>query len=633
MKSGLKAFSILLLFAGLVFVNYLAGHFSLRLDATEGKVYTLTPGTRSIVANLAEPLTLDYYFSSDVAGMPIQIKDYADQVREMLKQYVRLSGGKITLNVINPKVDTKQEEDATAAGLQPLNDPNSGADPVYFGLVATEAAQSKSLPGGFSPQREQLLEYDISQLIYSVQHAQDQKKAIGLITSLPLNGTPPESIMGQGQPGQYVTTAGGNNYNLKTIAPDAEKLPDGLAALAVIHPENLSPKLQFAIDQYLLSGKPVFLALDSSSEYFKRQGGQQQQLMMMMGGAQPNVASDLPDMLKAYGIDYDSASIVGDPAHATVLQNPRSGALLHYIHWLSLDRDSISQESPVTAQLKSFIFIESGSLAVKPAPGVTVTPLVETSDQAGLIPAATLQFAKPEDLGRQLKSSGKKTLAALIQGKLKSAFPDGLPETKPTDTKIGTPPPAATPMASPALKESSSTSTLLVVADTDWMFDEYIFDPNMMQAGLLSPRNDNLDFANNILDFLTGSSELLSVRGKGAVQRPFKVVTAMEEKARKQYEDQLTILETRLTDVQKQLSEIQAKRTDGGRLVATPEMQKKIDDFHKQEAGLRSEQRKIRLTLREDIDSLGRRLLWVNLLTTPILIGIFGLWFGRNRRR
>src|SRR5476649_2509705 len=102
MKPGLKALALVLLFACLVLVNYLAAHLPLRLDATAGKIYTLTPGTRAILARVGEPVALDFYFSRDSETVPIQLKNYADQVLEMLHQYVRASGGRLVLNVINP---------------------------------------------------------------------------------------------------------------------------------------------------------------------------------------------------------------------------------------------------------------------------------------------------------------------------------------------------------------------------------------------------------------------------------------------------------------------------------------------------------------------------------------------------
>jgi ABC-type uncharacterized transport system involved in gliding motility auxiliary subunit len=173
-----------------------------------------------------------------------------------------------------------------------------------------------------------------------------------------------------------------------------------------------------------------------------------------------------------------------------------------------------------------------------------------------------------------------------------------------------------------------------MVADTDWLFDDYsVRRFNFLGVAAAEPLNDNLAFAGNALDFLSGSQDLISIRGKGTSLRPFKVVHAMEVKAQQKYQEQLTALEARLTKVQNQLSELEGKKTEGGRLVATPEITKAIDDFRKQQVQLRGERRAIRKSLREGIAALENRLLLVNLLSTPLLVGAFGAWFYLRRRR
>src|SRR6185312_8963560 len=177
MKSGSKAFAILLLFIGLVLVNYLASALPVRLDATAESIYSLSPGTKKMLGKLEEPVTLELYFSKDANGLPIAYKNYAARVREMLRQYVRASHGKLTLSVINPRPDTPEEEKATAAGLSPQVS-RQGGDQFFFGLVVIQADQQKTIPA-FTPQREQFLEYDLSKLIYSVQ--QFDKRKLGLL--------------------------------------------------------------------------------------------------------------------------------------------------------------------------------------------------------------------------------------------------------------------------------------------------------------------------------------------------------------------------------------------------------------------------------------------------------------------
>jgi ABC-type uncharacterized transport system involved in gliding motility auxiliary subunit len=632
MKPGSKALAIALLFVGLVLVNYLASSIPARLDATAESIYSLSPGTQTLLGKIEEPVSLELYFSKDATGLPIAYKNYAARVTEMLRQYVRASHGKLTLNVINPQADTPEEEKATAAGLTPQVS-QQGGDQFFFGLVVTQADQQKNIPA-FTPQREQFLEYDLSKLIYSVQLL--DKPKLGLLTSLPIQGSSPQDMQmmmmmrQQPTPGQYVAEEWAQSFNLIKVEATATELPAGLDSLVIVHPENVTPKLQFAIDQFLLGGKPVFLAVDPSSQYFKRQTDPQQQ--MMGGGPPPNVSSDLPTLLNAYGITYDPQKVVGDLENATQVQTG-AGGVARYPIWLSLRKENFNSKSLPTAQLGSAMFIEAGSLAPKAGSSLTFTPLVETSASAGDIASMMLQFAQPDDVSKQITPSGKKTIAALVTGKFKTAFPDGAPkdEPKPDEKKDDKKPEPVKP--ADFLKESKGTSTLFVIADTDWLFDDYsVRKFNFFGQTAAEPFNDNLAFASNTVEFLGGSQDLISIRGKGTSLRPFDVVRKMEVEAQKQYQDKLTALDARLQQVQSKLTELQGKKTEGNRLVASPEVQKAIEDFQKQSATMRGERREIRRALREGIDALENKLLVINLLASPLLVGVFGLWFYRSRK-
>jgi ABC-type uncharacterized transport system involved in gliding motility auxiliary subunit len=622
MKSGSKIIAIILLFAGLVLVNYLATSFPVRYDATAEKIYTLSPGTKALLSKVSEPTTLDLYYSSNASGQFVEYKNYADRVREMLRQYVRASHGMVRLNVIDPEPDTPEEEKATAAGIEPQTIP--GGAQFYFGLVATQADLQKVIPA-LTPQREQFLEYDVSELIYGV--GQSDKKKLGLITSLPLQGSPGMPMMGQqGTEGQYVVNEWEETYQIVPVEASASELPKDLDVLAVVHPEGLTPKLQFAIDQFLLAGKPVFMAVDPSSLYFKRQGGQ----AAMMGGPPPNVSSDSP-LLGGWGVAYDPNMVVGDLTNAEEVEL-HDQSRLRYPVWINLTADNFNSKALPTAQLETALFIEPGSVKLKPGSDLTFTPLIETSDQSGDIPAAALQFAQPEDVAKQIKASGRRTIAALVTGKFKTAFPEGAPkEAEPAeakDAKAAPKPPEAN-----FLKESKSSSILIVVADTDWLFDDYSVQKfDFMGQAAAKPFNDNLAFAANSLDFLSGSRDLISIRGKGNSVRPFTVVKKMEADAAEKYKEKLTALEARINEVQGKLAELQGKTAEGGKLLASPEATRTIEDFQKQAAAMRAERRGIRLALREGIDSLENRLLVINLLATPLLVVAFGFWFYSRRR-
>lgn len=614
--------AILLLLVGLVLVNYLASSFPARYDATAEGIYTLSPGTRALIAKITEPTTLDLYFSRNASGQFVEYKNYAERVREMLRQYARASRGKVRLNFIDPEPDTPEEERATAAGIEPQTIP--GGSQFYFGLVATQADQQKVI-AALTPQREQFLEYDVSELLYGV--GQTEKKKLGLITSLPLQGSPGMPMMGQqGTEGQYVVNEWEETYQIVPVEASASDLPAGLDVLAIVHPENLTPKLQFAIDQFLLAGKPVFLAVDPSSAYFRRQGGQ----AAMFGGPQPNISSDLPVLLAGWGIAYDPQVVVGDfeKAYEGMLPDQTT---IRYPVWMSLTQDNFNAKSLPTAQLETALFIEAGSVSLKKGTDLTFQPLIETSAKSGTIAAAALQMAKPEDVAREVAPSSKWTIAALVTGKFKSAFPDGAPKDAapaPSDGKG-----AKAPVPQPALKESKTTSFLIIVADTDWLFDDYsVHKFSFMGQAAAEPVNDNLSFAANSLDFLAGSRDLISIRGKGNSVRPFTVVSRMETDAAERYKEKLTGLEARINDVQGKLAELQGQKGEGGKLLASPEATRAIEDFQKQASAMRAERRAIRLSLRQGIDALENRLLVINLLATPLLVCGFGLWYSRRRR-
>ena len=638
MKPGTKLLSVALLFAGLVLINYLASSLPTRLDLTAQKIYTLSPGTKALVGKLEEPVELVLYFSRSSTTLPISIKNYAERVREMLGQYVRSAHGKITLNVIDPKPDTPEEEKATSAGLSPQTWPSTG-EQFYFGLVAIQAEQQKVIPA-LVTDREQFLEYDLSQLLYQTQLL-DRRK-LGLLSGVPLRPEMDYQAMQSGQmpQSQMVISEWEKTFEIIPVESSADILPPNLDVLAVIHPQNLSKKLQFAIDQFLLAGKPVFLAVDPSSRYFRARGNR----MAMMGGPTPNVSSDLPDLFKGWGVVYDPQSVVGDPVEAMPVGGITPGSVVRYPIWLNVTKEHLNGTALPTSQLESMLLVEPGSFSLKEGTGLALTPLLESSAESGTVMGMAINMTPPEELGRQITPSGKKVLAGLIQGKFTTAFPDGPPSepaAKPDSASEGKPgekkpsaAPESPPKTPPSLKTSVNKSTLLLIADTDWLFDDYsVRKLNFLGTSAAEPINDNLDFAGNALEFLSGSQDLISIRGKGISLRPFKVVEEMEIKAQKKNQEQLTELENKLRKVESQLTELEGKKTEGGRLVATPEITKAIDDFRHEQVKLRSSRREIRKSLREGIAALENRLLILNLLTTPVLVGCFGVWFYYRRRK
>ena len=135
--SVLSLIIIAVLFVGVVIFSNQAFR-SARLDLTEDRLFTLSDGTKQILSEIDEPITLRYYYSATIAEELPDVGVYAQRVQDMLEEYAALAGGKIRLEIFDPQPFTDEEDHAVAVGLQgvPLN---QGGDLVYFGLSGTNA--------------------------------------------------------------------------------------------------------------------------------------------------------------------------------------------------------------------------------------------------------------------------------------------------------------------------------------------------------------------------------------------------------------------------------------------------------------------------------------------------------------
>ena len=136
--------ALVLLFAVNILVSRTLG--SARIDLTENRLFTLSEGTRSILASIEEPVTLRFHLSQRELGKVPGIGSYADRVRALLNEYERLSGGKLALHVIDPEPFSEEEDRAVAYGLRgvPLGSTREASTSVL--PVRTPSTTRKSSP-------------------------------------------------------------------------------------------------------------------------------------------------------------------------------------------------------------------------------------------------------------------------------------------------------------------------------------------------------------------------------------------------------------------------------------------------------------------------------------------------------
>ena len=618
MNTSQKFIAGFLLILVLVFANMFANLFSWKLDFTDGKLFTLSEGSQLLIEKLEDPVDFDFYFSKSVDGLPISFKNYGTRVEEMLRQFESASNGMIRLNIVNPEPDTEEEEDATSAGI--TSNPVGNGQNLLFGLALTQADNQESVPF-FAQQKENSLEYDIAKALYTVQ--QWEKPTIGLISGLPVVA-PPQYFPGQQPQGTDWTFIQQlrQNFEIVEIAT-ASAWPATLDLLMVVHPQELEEQLLFEIDQYLLSGKPTFIALDPSSYFMKTQQNQQS---MMMGQPPQGITSSLRKLFTAYGIDFNDMELLVDPENAAQV-NGQAGPM-QMPTWLNLDENALNLDEFILSQLDSILLVEPGTFGKTEESDLEITPLIQSSDKSGkLFAMLAAQVNNPVQLTQNMTAAdGRLTIAGFVRGNLKTAFPAGKPQAPPVE---GEEAPAPNPSDEPHLAESVEQSSLFLITDSDWLQDG--FSVQRIFGNLFQPLNDNLNFLTNTVEFMSGSRDLISIRPRGNSIRPFEVVDEIERQAQVEYQQRLEELNREVQEVEDRIRQLQTQQGGGNTLVMTPELRAEIEELNQNAAAKRGQRRDVRKKLREDVESLGNSLAFANLTVIPSLVFIAGILFFIRR--
>ena len=590
-----------------------------RIDLTESNLYSIAPGTSRILKGLDEPVNLYFFFSQEASGQSPPLRAYAQRVRELLEEMAQRSGGKLRLSIVDPQPFSEDEDRATEFGLQAVPLGGRGEN-LYFGLAGTNSTDGREVIGFFQPDKEEFLEYDVASLIYKLGHT--KRPTVGLMSSLPVDASFDQQT-GRMQEGWASISQLRELLNVQTVAPDIQAVPEGIDVLMLIHPRELSPPTQFAIDQFVMRGGKLLAFIDPQSENDPMAA----QMAQQMGGAMPPRSSSLGVLLDAWGVTYDSTKILGDRELGLTVSMRQGEPPSQHIAIVGFNHDSMDRKDVVTATLDSINVMTAGALGKKPDSKITLEPLIQSSAQSELLPAAKLAFlADSQSLLDGFKATGERYIvAARLHGKLPSAFPNGAPTA-------AAPSPAAPPAA--ALKESKGDANVIIVADTDILADPlWIRTQNVFGQRLATAWANNGDFVSNAVDNLAGSSDLISIRGRQSFFRPFTRVEELRRTADDQLRAKEKELDAQLKETESKLSGLEAGRGAKSSMTLSPEQEAELTRFQHERVRIRKELRDVRRSLDLEIERLGTRLKALNIALIPVLLAIGAIALAITRRR
>ena len=596
---GLAALLLLL-----VAVNFLVSRVPARVDLTEGEIYTLSGGTRKILRGLAAPVKVKLYISQG-ESVPVPLRSFAQRIEDLVHEFKQAAGSNLVVERYNPKPDSEEEDAAQLDGIEPQQ--LYSGEQFYLGVAVSQLERKQAIPA-ISPQRERLLEYDLVRAIARV--ANPERPKIGLMAGLPVLGEKFNPFTRQSSDPWVLANELKRDFEVKEIPMSAKEIDKDVNVLLLIHPRDIPPMTEYALDQFVLRGGKLIAFVDPYA-YFDQQP--------TMPGIPPQPSSStLPTLFKAWGMSMNPEKVISDVVFGS------GGGQRYTPTVLSLNRTAFNRDDVVTSQIETLLYAFGGAFEVK-NDDLKIVELVKSSPNSMLVDNANATKAGDEATKSFKPSGAAMPLALRLTGKFKTAFPEGV--------KDGEKPVPDTPQ----LRESTAENSVILVADVDMLADGAAVDvQEVFGRKVVVPSNGNLAFAIGMVEQFAAGDDLISLRSRTAAFRPLTVVRELEAEAQKQYFGQIQALEEEVQKTTEKLQELQ--KAQGGAAgksgqILSAEQQAEIERFRKTVAESRLALKEVRKNLRQDAESLVFWTKVANIALMPLLVALAGLLVALVRRR
>ena len=588
-----------------------------KIDLTTDKLYTVSENTKSIIKNLSEPINIKLFFSNSLSKELSQIRDYEKRVRELLMSYKKISNKNITIEIIDPRPFTDQEDLANVYGIQGLQ-LNEEGERFYFGAVFSNSVDDTTVIPFFELDREQFLEYDLTKTIYNL--ANTTKPNIGLISGLPLVGRVNNS-QGNAQYERpfFIYQTLSEFFNVIDLSLEVSEIPQNVDQLLIVHPKNLSDVTLYAIDQFVMTGKGVTIFTDPFSEFDNN--------LSKPESEKDFSNSNLSRLFTSWGFDMKPGMVIGDIVNGRKVSLGPSNdqKIVTYVLWLAIQQDLLSNTDIITSNL-DYIFLKSaGSIEnLNTNSSLAIEPLISTSKESMLIERYKMQFrADPEQLLKDFKSQDKSyIIGARIKGELESAFTMEDIKTIELNTKQHI--------------NNIKDANIILFADTDLLSDNtWISEQDLFGRNSITPIADNGRMVVNSIESMSGGRNLIGLRGRGSSNRPFLVIEDLQKKAELSFREKQISLQNELQGTEDKLKEIQSNQLDSPES-KTSEQNKAIEEFQRKILSIRKQLRDVQRQLNADIERLENNIKVLNIWTMPLIVIILYFFikvFTEKRRK
>ncbi|MFO7761506.1 MAG: Gldg family protein [Thermodesulfobacteriota bacterium] len=474
--------------------------------------------------------------------LPASLQDIPVRLTEVVNDLRRLAGGKLKYREINPDSDgISREKINNKYGIQPLVTSLFSEKTFYFHLILARGESRERIFLG-----PDMSKAEIRKEIEGVL----KKKGSGFLKTVGL-AAPKEqqkSMMAgrRGMPGQnnnyqnlrQILT---ENYNVRDLDLEEGRVPSNVDVLLLAGPQNLGEKERFAIDQYLMRGGSVVIL--AGSYHLDIQPYSQDLLIK-------KVDTGLDKLLEHYGVDIEKTLVMDtrNQAFPVPVTRDLGGGIqvqeikqIDYPFFVDIRSEGMASDHPAVSDMEAVTmnWCSPVNMDGNKTRNLKAEMLLSSSPNSWHHDSADIQpdFQQYPDNGfpgpPRAKEKQRETLAVTLQGSFSSYFEDR-PDPRLTrrqeesdEKKDGEEIDQDLPPMIQVVNSSPESARLAVVGSSEFISDAVIgLSRSVGQDRYLN----NIQFVQNLVDWLTAEPELLGIRSRASHTRVLRSMSPGEEK-------------------------------------------------------------------------------------------------------
>ena len=493
----------------------------------------------ALFAGIDRPVDFRGYISSE-DKLPKSIALFRSQLTASLKELRKESGGKFKYEIIDPEAKgaAVARQLADQYGFRPMAAGPFDPKRFYFYMVMENNGTTVQVPMPGKLNQEAARR--------SVEAAL-RRFAPGFIKTVGFHSPPPEPR----QPGtrprppdrqfRILAQKLQENYRIAEVDLKSGLVPENVDLLLLAAPRELTPKQQFAVDQFLMKGGSV--ALLTSPYTVARTPA---------GLAASRYTSGLEPLLEHYGVTVRK-TLVLDPRNEPfpVFVNRKAGAftvrelqLVPYPYFVDVRGAGLNQDNPITARLPQLTVSWASPLTLPDdEPGATTTtPLLTSSDASWVSDSLKVHpdYKVHPKLGFEKEGQPQgHVLAAVVEGVFRSYYTgkespllareEGEEKPAPSSGEEAQAPAEAEdePVVTGMIDKSPESARLILIGSNEAFTDQTL---QLSRAAANDRFVNSLQFLENVVDWALEDRALLSIRSRAHFARTLVPMTR-EQKA------------------------------------------------------------------------------------------------------